>query len=164
MPRDNSVADLPGVITSTTHDVPQLVVSAPSQPRIAIEPTDWTALHPTHRSPSSGPLPPLLPPLTAGVKQTADNQSPQSDHLPVPESGRTSRLSTATVAAPVQCVCVFVARTAGRHCREGRRRAGCDFAAEKTVGYCGFPAVLLAWGAFWALLILGVGGVLQTRT
>ena len=74
--------------------------------------------------------------------------------LAVPESGRASRLSTATVAAPVRCVCAFVADRALRHCRR------CELAGAKTAGYCCLPALVLAWGLLWVLLLLGLGGVL----
>ena len=65
-----------------------------------------------------------------------------------------------TVSAPVQCVCAFVAARASRHCADCRRRRRCQFSAAKTVGYCGLPALVLAWGAVWLLLMLALSGVL----
>ncbi|KAF0296686.1 Zinc finger protein 593 [Amphibalanus amphitrite] len=94
-----------------------------------------------------------------GPSQTVDLSKLPAAPAPT-DSGRGSRLSVITVSAPVQCVCAFVAARARRHCAECRRRR-CDFAASKTVGYCGLPTLVVAWGAFWVLIILALGGVLN---
>ncbi|XP_043204092.1 endo-1,3(4)-beta-glucanase ARB_04519-like isoform X1 [Amphibalanus amphitrite] len=105
-----------------------------------------------------GPTQPLPPPAQPACPETLDTTSLAA---PAPtDSGRGSRLSVITVSAPVQCVCAFVAARARRHCAECRRRR-CDFAASKTVGYCGLPTLVVAWGAFWVLIILALGGVLN---
>lgn len=90
----------------------------------------------------------------------SDDRPLQPALLAPADDGRSSRLSAASASAPVQCVCVFVGRSVGRHCRQCKQTARCHFATAKTVGFVMCPVVLLTWGAFWVTLILLRGGML----